>query len=97
MLVVVAGIITIFNCSSQFQKLTCYINFLKLSNIIFSKEKNKYLIIDFGISRILDESKMSKTEQEIKMKEIIMGGTKKFSSPEKRDYLSFSTSIKSIK
>lgn len=67
------------------QELKIYHSDTKLQNIVFSKSKNKFIIIDFGVSKILPSNKINET----KVEDFAKAGTPGYYSPEKESYFNW--------
>ena len=67
------------------QKNRIYHSDTKLANIVYSTTRKSFIIIDFGISNVL--SSKDSFSEEIEMCKFVRGGTKSYSSPEKRKHI----------
>ena len=62
------------------KKLKIYHSDTKVGNIIYSREKKSFIVIDFGVANVVSED----IEE---MQYYVRGGTEGFNSPEKKKYL----------
>ena len=64
--------------------LNIYHSDTKPDNLIFSREKKAFVIIDFGVANLISESV---TRKGVNMSSYLRGGTDGFNSPEKQSYI----------
>jgi serine/threonine protein kinase len=81
-------LIPIAKAYKAIQKHRIYHSDTKLDNIVYSDSLNKFIIIDFGVSNIINSSTESNSSpDEVEICYTVRGGTAGYDSPEKSKYL----------
>jgi serine/threonine protein kinase len=76
----------------ELKKLDIYHSDTKLENIIYSKEKKGFIIIDFGVANIV----RGDLSDGVKLSDFVRGGTKGYNSPEKKIYFDKEDKIEEV-
>ena len=68
------------------QEVNIYHSDTKLTNLVYSKSKKKFLLIDFGVSKEIRPTDSKSKTILVKIEDYANAGTKTFNSPEKQSY-----------
>ena len=85
---VIGFIAQISEAYKALQELNIYHSDTKLQNLVYSKSKRKFLLIDFGVSKLVKfkPSEPRSKSNLVKIEDYATGGTNEYFSPEKKSF-----------